>query len=85
MTPSHLVESVGASSSKDILVALGCLSVRQRELEVFGDELLDVRSPDVLGLLNLDDLEDLFRWISGRVSNAPSNWTLTWIDLKRAR
>jgi hypothetical protein len=66
MTPSHLVESVGASGGKDVLAALGCLAMGQRELEIFGDELLDVRSPDVLGLLDLDDLEDLFRCVSSR-------------------
>ena len=32
----------------------------KRELEVFGKELLDVGALDVFGLLELDDLEDLF-------------------------
>ena len=31
----------------------------QRELEVLGEELLDVGAADVIGLLYLDDLEDL--------------------------
>jgi hypothetical protein len=34
--------------------------VRERELEVLGKELLDVWALDVLGLLEFDDLEDLF-------------------------
>jgi hypothetical protein len=33
--------------------------VGQRELEVLDEELLDVRSADVVGLLELNDLEDL--------------------------
>jgi len=33
--------------------------VRQRELEVLGEELLDVRAADVVGLGHLDDLQDL--------------------------
>jgi hypothetical protein len=33
--------------------------VGQRELEVLGEELLDVWSADVVGLLNLNDLENL--------------------------
>lgn len=31
----------------------------EREAEVLGDELADVRALDVLGLLDLDDTEDL--------------------------
>jgi hypothetical protein len=34
--------------------------VRKRELEVLAEELLDVWAADVIGLLNLNDLEDLF-------------------------
>jgi hypothetical protein len=38
--------------------------VRKRELEVLGEELLDVWALNVIGLLELDDLEDLFeRWL----------------------
>jgi len=33
--------------------------VGEGEGEVLGDELLDVRALDVLGLLDLDDAEDL--------------------------
>ncbi len=34
--------------------------MRERELEVLGEELLDVWASDVGGLLDFDDLEDLF-------------------------
>jgi hypothetical protein len=34
--------------------------VGKREFEVLGKELLDVWALDVVGLLELDDLEDLF-------------------------
>ena len=35
--------------------------MRQRELEVLLEELLDVRAADIVGLLDLDDLENLQR------------------------
>ena len=34
-------------------------AVRERELEVGGEQLLDVRPAHVVGLLNLHDAEDL--------------------------
>jgi hypothetical protein len=34
--------------------------VRKRELEVLGEELLDVGALDVVGLLKFNNLEDLF-------------------------
>lgn len=34
--------------------------MRQRELEVLLEELLDVRAADGVGLLDLNDLEDLY-------------------------
>lgn len=58
----------------------------ERELEVLGDELADVRALDVLGLLELDDAEDLaavsvlFLPVKFR-----SGFRRTWMDLKRAR
>jgi hypothetical protein len=40
--------------------------VRKRELEVLGEELLDVWAFNVIGLLELDNFEDLFgRWLVG--------------------
>jgi hypothetical protein len=48
---------------------LGCgTSVGERELESWLEELLDVRPPDVLLLLNLGDSEDLDIPKSGSVS-----------------
>jgi hypothetical protein len=36
-------------------------TVRKREFEVLGEELLDVWALDVVGLLELDNLEDLLK------------------------
>lgn len=58
--------------------------MRKRELEVLGGELLDVRPADVVGLLNLDDLEDLLKNVSINRTEL-SNIALTWMVLKRAR
>lgn len=33
--------------------------MRQRELEVLGQQLFDIWPPDIVGLLNLDDLENV--------------------------
>ena len=56
---TRLVESRGAVSSEDLLAGSLGNAVGQRELEVLGEELLDVRAADVVGLGDLDDLEDL--------------------------
>ena len=56
---ARLVESSRPLRRED-LVVLGRCAVRQRELEVLGEELADVRAADVVGLLDLDDLEDLY-------------------------
>ena len=37
--------------------------MRKREFEVLGEELLDVRALDIIGLLELDDLEDLLQYL----------------------
>ena len=42
--------------------------MRQGELEVLGQKLLDVGAADVLGLLNLNDLEDVDRPKAGTVT-----------------
>lgn len=34
--------------------------MRKREFEVFGEELLDVGTLDIIGLLELNNLEDLW-------------------------
>lgn len=49
-----------------MLVRLRGVAVRQRELEVLGEQLLDVGTADIVGLLNFDDLEDLERYYSQR-------------------
>lgn len=45
--------------SEDLLARLLVDAVGQRELEVLGEELLNVWSADVVGLLDLNDLENL--------------------------
>ena len=45
--------------AEDLLVADPGRTVGQREGEVLAEELLDVGSLDVIGLLDLDDTEDL--------------------------
>lgn len=61
--------------------------MRQREGEVLGGELLDVGALDIVGLLELDDAEDLSPAVSGNASNSREagreKHTLT--DRKRAR
>ncbi len=43
--------------------------MRKRELEIFGEELSDVRSLDVFCLLNLHDFQDL----EAQVSTVPAS------------
>ena len=50
--------------------------MREREFEVLGHELLDVRAADVVGLLHLDDLEDLQ---SVRVSSVAPTICCEWL------
>lgn len=57
----------------------------KRELEVLGKELLDVRATDGIGLLDLDDLEDLYFSVSDQECEARRWIERTWIDLKRER
>lgn len=35
-------------------------TVRKRKFEVLGEQLFDVRALDIIGLLKLDDFEDLW-------------------------
>lgn len=49
--------------SKQLLASGLDGAVRQRELEVLGEELLDVGAADVLAVVNLDDLEDLYHML----------------------
>lgn len=64
----------------------------QRELELLGQELLDVGALDIVGLLELDDTEDLIGVVSflldipGYQSRGERGGMVhTWMDLKRAR
>lgn len=69
--------------SEDLLAAGLGDAVGKGELEVRGQQLLDVRASDVLGLLNLNNLQDL-----PLVSKFPSNQNSishTWICRKRER
>ena len=54
-----LSESRRALGAEELLGAVARDTVGEGELEVLGDELLDVRPLDVLGLLELDDAENL--------------------------
>lgn len=54
----------------------------QRELEALDKELLDVRAADVVGLLELNNLEDL-RLLD--MSHRGTDEKHTWTDLKRDR
>jgi hypothetical protein len=38
--------------------------VRKREFELLGEELLDVWALNVISLLEFDNLQDLFEWVS---------------------
>jgi hypothetical protein len=50
-------------SSKDLLARVLVDTVGKREFEVLGEELLDVGAANVIGLLDLDNLEDLHNWV----------------------
>lgn len=61
-------------------------TVGERELEVLGDELLDVGALDVGGLLNLNDTENLIRLsVKNKHHLCLCFAQRTWMDLKRAR
>lgn len=50
----------GRTARSERFLHRGCRdAVRKRELEVFGDKLLDVRAPNVGYLLHLNDTENL--------------------------
>ena len=59
----------------------------QGEGEVLGGELLDVGALDIIGLLELDDAEDLVLGVSGNAPNgmAARRGKHTLTDRKRAR
>lgn len=70
--------------AEQLLVGRFADAVGKREFQVLGDELLDVRSLDVVVLLELDNAEDLSQVSQQLLQRVPLP-LLTWIDLKRAR
>jgi len=58
-TMNALSKSGRALGAEDLLVADLGDTVGEREGEVLGDELLDVGALDVIGLLDLNNAEDL--------------------------
>lgn len=79
-----LSESRRALGAEELLGVVLRDAVGEGELEVLDEELLDVRPLDVLGLLELDDAENLRR-VSAGSSIVPGGACLTWMFLKRAR
>lgn len=59
--------------------------MRERELEVLREELLNVRTADFIGLLDFHNFQDLdmAESVSGRITQGPQA-ELTWMELKRA-
>jgi hypothetical protein len=55
----RLEESWWALGSEDLLACLLVDTVGQRELEALDEELLDVWAADIVGLLDLNNLENL--------------------------
>lgn len=55
---SHLSKGRGTRVSKQLLARVGG-TVGQRELEVLGEELLDVGAADAVNVVDLNNLEDL--------------------------
>lgn len=53
------MEGAGPLGNKHLLCRALRHAVRQRELQVLGNELLDVRAADIGSLLEFDNLEDL--------------------------
>lgn len=55
------IESRGPVCGEDLLAGAPTNTVRKRKFQVLGEELLDVWAANVIGLLNLNDLEDMNR------------------------
>lgn len=65
---SRLIEGRWSVRSEDLLRRSLGDAVGKREAEILLEDLLDVWPPDVGVLLNLNDLEDLYRLISSTPS-----------------
>lgn len=57
---SHLSEGRRPRVSKQLLASGLGGTVRERELDVLAEELLDVWAADAVGLLDLNNLDDLY-------------------------
>lgn len=72
--------------SEDLLAGSLGDAVRKRELEVLGEELLDVWAADVLGLLDLDNLEDLWggggEYDGSHRPNENGNFCWEWVYVR---
>lgn len=84
---SHLCEGRRPRVSEDLLASRLGGAVRQRELEVLGEELLDVGAADVLGVVDLDNLEDLYcdNGLDSGLGNTEPEEMHTLMEPKRAR
>ncbi len=59
LTPRQSVECGWSASNEDLLANRARNAVRERELEVLSEKLLNIWALDVVGLLELNNLEDL--------------------------
>jgi len=64
----HLVEGAWPLGGKDLAADTGGETVGKRELEFWGEELLDVWALDIVGLLDHGDPEDVNRSESSTVT-----------------
>ncbi len=80
---SHSVEGRGSVSRENLALAPLHDTVGKGKLETLGEELLDVWSLDIVGLRELDNLQDLPGNISKR--SHVQGVVHTWIDRNRER
>lgn len=79
----YLVESGRTLAGKHLRAVRLRDAVGERELEVLGEELLDVWALDVVGLLELSDLEDLCKYCQPSKPNNEGQRERTLIEPKR--
>lgn len=68
------MEGAGPLGNKHLLCRALRHAVRQRELQVLGNELLDVRAADIGSLLEFDNLEDLMFGKNDRQLTGARRW-----------
>lgn len=81
---SYLSESRRTTVGECLLVAAAG-AVGKRELEVLGKELLDVGAADGLGVVNLNNLDNLHRLSVKKNFMSGSEFQHTLMEPKRAR